>query len=144
MPRRSAEAIATEAAILPGLRRIERLHPPADLSAAQQAHFAAVVASKPADFFKPVDVPLLVQLCRHLARADEIERKFRANPFLSVGDYDDLSRLADRETKTVTSLMTRLRLTPQSRYRPDSAKHDASGRGDPLDALLNLDAEDDA
>lgn len=130
--------------MLPGLRRIERIRAPEGLTATQQAHFAAVVSAKPADFFKPCDLPLLVQLCRHLARADEIERRFRANPFLAVDDYDDLSRLADRETKSIASLMTRLCLTPQSRYRPDSAKHDAAGRGDPLDALLNLDAEDDA
>lgn len=126
MPRKSAAAIAT-AAFLPGLQRIERLRAPEDLTPQQQAHFAVVVAAKPADFFNPCDLPLLVQLSRHLARADVIENKFRANPFMPLDEYDDLSRLADRETKQITSLMTRLRLTPQSRYRPDSAKHDAAG-----------------
>ncbi|SEG30816.1 hypothetical protein SAMN05216242_1405 [Thauera chlorobenzoica] len=125
MPRKSAEAIAM--AGMPCLQRIERLRAPEDLSPQQQAHFGLVVAAKPADFFNPCDLPLLVQLSRHLARADVIENKFRANPFMLMDEYDDLSRLADRETKQITSLMTRLRLTPQSRYRPDSAKHDAAG-----------------
>lgn len=119
MPRRSA----AELSVIPGLRRIDRLRPPKDLSTAQAAHFAHLVASKPAGFFQPVDLPLLVQLVRHLARADEIDRQFRQQKNLSIGDFDALARLADRESKLIASLLTKLRATPQARYRADSGKH---------------------
>lgn len=119
MPRRSS----AELSVIPGLRRIDRIKPPRDLSAQQAAHFAHLVASKPADFYQQCDLPLLVQLVRHLARADEIDRQFRRQKNLSVADFDALARLADRESKLIASLMTKLRATPQARYRADAGKH---------------------
>lgn len=139
MPRRSA----AELSVIPGLRRVDRLRPPKDLSTAQQAHFAHLVASKPADFFQPCDLPLLVQLVRHLARADEIDRQFRQQKNLSIGDFDALARLADRESKLIASLMTKLRATPQARFRPDAGKNFAAGTGDPLTVLMNLEDSDE-
>ena len=122
MPRKSAAALSV-VALQPGEKR---LTPPKSLTARQKAHFNALVSTKPAGFFHPCDEALIVQLSRHLARSDEVEMQFRTEG-LTVETFDQLSRLADRESKQITSLMTRLRLTPQARYRPDSQKHDETG-----------------
>jgi hypothetical protein len=95
------------------------------LTPTQAAHFAYLVAAKPAGFFQKSDVALLVQLARHLARADEIQAQFKTAD--GLGDFDLLARMADRETKSIVSLLTRLRMTPQARYRPDAGKHFADG-----------------
>jgi hypothetical protein len=47
MPRPSAASLA----VLTPLRAIERVKAPRGLTAAQKGHFAALVASKPADHF---------------------------------------------------------------------------------------------
>lgn len=122
MPRKSAAALAVVA--LPS--GVKRLTAPKTLTPRQKAHFDALVGTKPAGFFHPCDEPLIIQLSRHLARSDEIETQFRKEG-LDVETFDQLSRLADRESKQITSLMTRLRLTPQARYRPDSQELDGIG-----------------
>jgi len=122
MPRKSAASLAV-VALQPG---VKRLTAPKTLTPRQKAHFDAVASTKPAGFFHPCDEPLIIQLSRHLARADEVETQFRKEG-LDVETFDQLSRLADRESKQITSLMTRLRLTPQARYRPDSQKLDGVG-----------------
>lgn len=122
MPRKSAAALSV--VTLPS--GAKRLTAPKTLTPRQKAHFEALVSTKPAGFFHPCDEPLIIQLSRHLARADEVETQFRKEG-LDVETFDQLSRLADRESKQITSLMTRLRLTPQARYRPDSQKLDGVG-----------------
>ncbi len=139
MPRKSAASLA----VVPGLRTIPRLRPPRDLTPLQRSFFAHIVASKPADWFQASDLPLLVLLCRHLARADQIEEQLRLIDPMYTEAFDALARMADRESQRIAMLMTRLRLTPQSRYRPDSGKAAASGRGDPIDVLLSMEDHDD-
>ncbi len=123
MPRKSAASLTVATPIT----SVPRLKPPAGLTEPQQAHFAALVASVPADRFARADVPLLVALSRHLTRADEIERMFVSHAE-SIAEYDMLARAAARESSAIASIMTRLRLTPQSRYKPDAA---ALRRGPP-------------
>lgn len=129
MPRRSSASLGT----LSGIRTVERLRPPRGLSAAQRGHFSALVASKPADHFQPCDLPLLVSLARHLALADAV-----AILLERADDVDALERAARmlaRETGRIASLATKLRLTPQARYVPDSKRlHERGGGG--IDAIL--------
>jgi len=97
------------------------------MTAPQKAHFAALVASVPADRFAPADVPLLVALARHLALADAM-----AVLVEKADDVDALDKAAamlSRETGRITSLMTRLRMTPQARYVPDNKRLRARGGG---------------
>ena len=118
--------------------RSSATHRTENLTSRQKAHFDALVSTKPAGFFQPCDEPLIIQLSRHLARSDEIETQFRKEG-LDVESFDQLSRLADRESKQITSLMTRLRLTPQARYRPDSQKLDGTGEDRPKPWEFNAD-----
>lgn len=136
MPRTSTAALS----VVPGLRAVDRVRAPKDLTATQRTIFQALVGSKPADWFIATDVPMLVELCRHMARADDIERLLRELAPQDVDGLDKLGRMADRETQRIAMLMTRLRLTPQSRYVPDSKKLGASGPGNEIEALMELES----
>ena len=100
---------------------IPRVKAPAGLPDGQATRINALIASKPADWFQPADMPLLVELARHMERADRIDAELRA---LAPEDLDGLKwlqPLANAESTRIQSLMRSLRLTPQSRYRADSA-----------------------
>ncbi len=116
MPRRSAADLA----VIRSIKSVPRLRAPATLTARQKAHFTALVASVPAERLRPVDLPLLVTLCRHLGRAEEIEGQFAT--VVNTDDFDTLSAMAARESSRIASILTKLRLTPQARYVPDSRK----------------------
>ena len=52
---------------------VKRPEPPADLSDAECADLAGhVVDSMPADWFRPEQLPVLKQFCRHVATADQV------------------------------------------------------------------------
>lgn len=112
---------------MPGLQAVERVRPPRGLTAPQEAHFAALVASKPAEHFQPCDVPLLVALARHLAMADAMA--VLVEKAAGVDALDRAAAMLARETGRITTLMTRLRLTPQARYVPDHKRLRGRGGG---------------
>lgn len=99
-----------------------RVKAPTGLPASQAERIATLIASKPADWFQAADMPLLVELARHLDRADKIDEEMQD---LEPGDLKGLKwlqPLANAESARIQSLMRSLRLTPQSRYRADSVK----------------------
>ena len=51
---------------------------------------------------------------------DAFETEWLADPDGLVR-YDKLLAMADRESKVIASLATKMRLTPQSRYQPNTA-----------------------
>lgn len=124
-----------------------RLKLPDDLPPGQRAMLQALIDSKPADFFARADLPLLVLLARHSERADRLEDEVQA---LAPGDLVGLKWLAplcERETRAIVGIMRTLRLTPQSRFRPDSAKiHAKAGAPRPWETPADADdeADDDA
>jgi len=130
MPRKSATELALNAVI--PLRIDNRPEPPADIPALQQEFWRAIVASKPADWFDAGSLPLLRALVGHIATLEQIEIQFAAPLNLSedgLSILDKLSRLRDRESRALASLSTKLRLTIQSRYTPQSAATAARGGG---------------
>ncbi|HEV8077334.1 MAG TPA: hypothetical protein VGP45_03010 [Marinobacter sp.] len=112
---KSAAAALTTVAIAP------RLKVPDSLPASQQEALRVLIDTKPAAFFNRSDLPLLTQLARHMDRADRFESEVQ---LLDPEDLEGLKWLAtqaDRETKAILAIMRSLRLTPQSRYWPDSS-----------------------
>lgn len=99
-----------------------RLKVPADLPPGQRAFLQALIDSKPCDFFSQADLPLLILLARHSERADRLEAEVQALDPCDLVGLKWLSPLAERETRAMVTIMRTLRLTPQSRFRPDSAK----------------------
>ncbi len=80
---------------------------------------------------------MLRQLCRHVSNSEAVARKLdlmhgwfeqagqvenaedeeaRAREARDARQFDRLTKMHEREGRAISSLMTRLRLTPQSRY----------------------------
>jgi hypothetical protein len=80
-----------------------------------------VVASKPSEWFKADVSPVLEAYCQAV---DSYRRTAAALANIDPTDtkpYLEMSKLADQQQKTIKSLATAMRLTPQSRYTPQAA-----------------------
>ena len=115
---------------LPG----SRPEPPDELTTEQAEEWRIIVARMPADWFTRETHPLLVDLCRHIVRARVIAAKIDDfDPEWLVTDagartYDRLCAMGERETRMMSSLATKMRLTQQSRYAAKVA-HTAERKG---------------
>jgi hypothetical protein len=117
--RKSSDSLSTSVvSIVPG----ERPPPPEDLTDEQAAIWQSTLARMPADWATPEIWPALKQLCRlesisaMLGRElAEIERGTLKDPegFKRFGKVRDWH---EKEGRAITSLMTKLRVSPQTRY----------------------------
>ena len=127
--RKSAAALSVVAPI-PG----QRPEPPDYLSKAEAAEWRAVVGRTPLDWFTPETWGLLAQLCRHIVLSQLVAERLHADPHRMMRDdpdlFDKLTRIHEREGRAISSLATRLRLTPQSRY--DAAKANTAVQSVPV------------
>lgn len=125
MPRKS---VASQQVV--SIVNVPRIKAPPHLPDSQRIALQGLIDSKPGDYFQACDLPLLVQLVRHLEAADRWATETQA---LESGDLDGLKWLstqAERESKAIVLLMRTLRLSPQARYRPDAtSKHRAAFAG---------------
>lgn len=99
---------------------------PDDLSDAQAEIWNRVVGGEPTDFFRTAATQhLLADYCRHSERVvwleSEIAEARKPDSELGLEDVDRLLKMAERETRAVLSIATKLRLTNQSRYQPSVA-----------------------
>jgi phage terminase small subunit len=129
MPRKSQDALNVVTG-LPG----QRQQPPSRLSAEAAEVWRGIVASKPHDWFTPDTCHLLEALCvaivAHRAIAKQLDagnRKLAEDD--SLGRFDRLTRMHDRQVRVLTSIATKLRLTNQSRYTPKAANTAAKAKG---------------
>jgi len=101
--------------------------PPPELSAAQSAVWCDVVGSLPADWFTRAAHPILISYCRHVCRAQVLEKQisqFELEWTMADGGLERLDRLlavAERETRAMTACARALRLTPQAQMHPRTA-----------------------
>lgn len=106
---------------------VRRPPPPAELTEAEAAIWRDIVASSPADWFRREAFPILVELCRHAARAavvDGLLRQFELEWVKTEGGLDRLDKLlsmAERESRAILACSRSLRLTPQSQIRASVA-----------------------
>lgn len=100
----------------------QRLQAPKRLPVAHRKRIDELVRSKPADWFQVADMPLLIELARHMDRADRIDKEVRKLERDDLMGLRMLQQLANAESSRIQSLMRSLRLTPQARYRADAAK----------------------
>src|SRR3546814_589737 len=105
----------------------------------QKVIWDKAVANEAADVFKTQALQqLLKEYCRHAASALKLARMIEAMerlPAMSAVDlegYDRLLKMRDRETKAIGDKATKLRLTNQSRYTPQSAGTAAKKAGGDL------------
>jgi hypothetical protein len=117
MPRKSAAALE----ITPPNRKDGRVAAPAGLTKVEREMWADVVQSKPADWFDADSVPVLKEYIRAALTCDQLARLVAQ---AMEGDPEDLKLaldMRDKEAKRCANLATKLRLTQQSRYTPQSA-----------------------
>ena len=117
MPRLSAEARAAA-----GFRSGGHRPPPKHLSAAAKAHWRAIVADKPLDWFDAGNRGLLSLYCTLLAYCD------RLDPLVAEGDVAAVKEYR-KTSATLTTLATKLRFSVQSCVRRDSGKLSERGTG---------------
>lgn len=105
-----------------------RPRPPSDLTDAQREVWERTVANEAATFFNTAALQqMLKEYCRHvisagkLAKMIEVVEQNKAFDDESIKSYDRLLVMRDRETKAVGDKATKLRLTNQARYTPQSA-----------------------
>lgn len=106
----------------------QRVVPPVGMLAAQKKVWCGVVSSRPADWFDTGSLGLLIEYCRHMVRADELERQIRKMMRVAAVDDDDVMHqyekiltMAHKETNAIAALATKMRLTQQSRYDDKTA-----------------------
>jgi RecA/RadA recombinase len=110
-------AASRDIAVLAPAEITERQRPPHDLTDEETEVWVAVVSAEPADWFTVSTRPLLAQYCRHAVHARRIAEMIErvlSRKTIDVDDYDQLLRMQERESRMMTSLATKMRLTQQS------------------------------
>lgn len=92
-----------------------RLEPPDILPPQEQEVWRAVVATKPIDWFQADSAPVLAEYCRAVVMCHKLAA------LIDVADPDDLKdllKMRDVESRRLSTLAVKMRLTQQSRYTP--------------------------
>lgn len=93
----------------------------------QRALWLVTVNSKPAEWFGPEHVPLLVEYVRHVETANLLTKQIEGFDPAWMGDddgikrYDRLTKMRSRESAVIHQLARSMRLTQQAQYRADKA-----------------------
>lgn len=96
--------------------------PPPDLTAEQAQVWAAIVATKPVDWFGADTLPLLAAYCRAVVEHRWISTQIDAKKdewlldYEGMQRYDRATKLQERQARMMSSLATKMRLTQQSQY----------------------------
>ena len=95
----------------------ERQRAPHDLNDEECEVWLDVVASEAADWFTASSRPLLSQYCRHVVQArriGELIERSTSDKNLEIRDYNQLLKMQDRESRAISMLATKMRISPQS------------------------------
>jgi hypothetical protein len=106
------------------------LKAPEGISPEQAAVWEQTVQARPADYFGEDSIPLLVEYCRAAAMCDRLALEIEGA--MAGGEDKDLKtmlQLRDMESRRLTSIGTKLRITNQSRYTPKAAATASKGGG---------------
>ena len=113
----SAAALAVRP--LPGVvETIQRPDAPYNLTDRQVEIWRAIVARLPADWFPRETQDVLTQYCRHVCAAERVAQLVlqaeTEGETLDLDLYDRLLRMQERESRAITSLATKMRITQQA------------------------------
>lgn len=103
-----------ELSVITNLEVVRRPKPPAELTDEQAIVWQAVVDANDADHFAADTEPLLVRYCQHIVtgrRIEQLKRSVEDAKELDVNQYDQLTRMAERESRIIASLAVKLRLS---------------------------------
>jgi hypothetical protein len=96
---------------------------PDELTQKQAKVWKSVVKSMPADWFGRETHALLIQYCRHVVTAQEVDRLINEHAAgeLDLRLYNRLLIMRARESAALTALSRTMRLTQQARIDPKTA-----------------------
>lgn len=104
---------------------IKRPDAPYDLTDEEAEEWWAVVNRMPADWFPRETHGMLAQYCRHVVRARRVAQLVQEEEKLQGFDldrYDQLLKMQERESRIMSSLATRMRISQQATVRAESAR----------------------
>lgn len=110
---------------------IPRAKPPSELTDEQADEWRAIVNCMPADWFRRETHGMLVQYCRGVIAARRVAQLIaavEATDPLDIEEYDRLLKMQERESRNLSSLATRMRLTQQTTYDPKKNKGSTTKR----------------
>jgi hypothetical protein len=118
-----------EMSVSPALTVLEtrRPSPPADLTEAEAAIWRDTVGCLPAGWFTKAQHPLLRAYCQHSARSQMFAAQvnaFRPEWLAEEGGlerFNTLLKMAERESRAMSSLATRMRITQHAQRDPSTA-----------------------
>jgi hypothetical protein len=107
------------------LEIFRRPEPPKELHPPEAAEWRAIVASLPPDWFTRETHALLVQYCRLIVQsrntADMIVKQIKKMNSDPTKDHfsllERMNKMQERDTRNISSLASRMRLSQQSKYR---------------------------
>jgi hypothetical protein len=126
MKQRGRKSVAALSVVspLPGQQKPE---PPEELAAEEAEEWCAIVGRLPYDWFPRETHGQLVNYCRHVVRATVIDGLIKSfRPEWAATDeglhrLDKLTHMAERESRAIASLGTKMRITQQTRVREQTA-----------------------
>lgn len=96
----------------------ERPQPPIDFDSRERDEWYAIVNSMPSDWFSRPSLPMLTQYVRHTIASQNIAQLIAnatSDPDeINVKNYIALLRAQKEESMVISSLATRLRISPQA------------------------------
>lgn len=101
----------------------DRPEPPVDLTPEQRLEWISVVNSLRADWFPVETHGILSQYCKHTVAAKhiaELIRDLESKDSIDVAEYDRLLKMQERESRILVSLATKMRITQQATYHPET------------------------
>lgn len=119
MKTRGRDSAAALAVVKPGnVETLRRPQPPRSLTPDEAHEWAAIVNELPADYFRRENLPLLEAYVFHVCNRRLIAKHYQTR--LAAGaetdELDQVSKMHERESRSVSSLATRMRLTQHSNY----------------------------
>ena len=107
------------------IETVERPDAPYDLTDEQADEWWAVVNRMPADWFPRETHGMLAQYCRHVVRARRLAQllnKLETSEDVDVKEYRDLLRSEEEQSRAISSLATRMRISQQATVRAEQAR----------------------
>lgn len=126
MGTRGRKSAASLTVITPeGVETNRRPLPPAELNDEQAVEWTAVVNRLSADWFPRESHSMLALYCRHVVSARRVAQLIEAaeaEESLDLERYDRLLKMQERESRAISSLATRMRMSQQSTHDPRRKK----------------------
>lgn len=109
-----------------GVEEAGRPKPPGELTGEEAAEWRAIVNRMPANWFGRETEPLLVQLVRHVVRSrrigEMIAKVEKGRDGFDPEMYLKLLRAEESQSKVISSLSTKMRISQQSTYDKSKKK----------------------